>query len=89
MRSCKEISKLVSGSLDRPLSFRDKTEVWMHLRMCRLCNAFWRDLQRLGSSVRRQVAEQEQDDSIRLGPRSKERIQTAVSNRNPRDDIDS
>jgi len=86
MRSCKEISKLVSGSLDRPLSFRDKMEVWMHLRMCRLCNAFWRDLQRLRLNVRRQVAEQEQDESIRLDPSSKVRIQTAVTNRNRSDD---
>ncbi len=86
MRSCKEISKLVSGSLDRPLSFRDKMEVWLHLRMCRLCNAFWRDLQRLRLSVRRQVAEQEQDESIRLDASSKVRIQTAVTNRNHSDD---
>jgi len=88
MRSCKEISKLVSSSLDRPLSFRDRAEVWMHLKMCRLCGAFWRDLQRLRSNVRRQVAEKEQDESIRLDPSSKVRIQTAVDTQN-RGDADS
>lgn len=83
MRSCKEISRLVSHSLDRPLSFRDRVEVWMHLRMCRLCNAFWRDLQRLRSRVRRQLAGKEQDESIRLSPRAKARMQTAINHRNP------
>ena len=78
MRSCKEISKLVSGSLDRPLSFRDRIEVLMLLKMCRLCGAFWRDLRRLREVARTEVAEKEQDESIQLKPSSKFRIQATV-----------
>ncbi|WP_425289856.1 zf-HC2 domain-containing protein [Stieleria varia] len=86
MRSCKEISKLVSSSLDRKLSFRDRIEVWMHLKMCRLCGAFWRDLRRLRSNVRGQIVEKEQDESICLNPSSKARIQAEVNSRIGGDD---
>jgi hypothetical protein len=78
MRNCKEISKRVSGSLDRPLAFPEKIEVWLHLKMCRLCSAFRRDLRRLRERARVQIAAQEQDESIRLKPDAKARIQAVV-----------
>lgn len=81
MRSCKEISKLVSSSLDRPLPFREKIEVWMHLKMCRLCNAFGRDLLRLRTLARHRITEKENDPSIQMEPDAKIRVQSTV-NRN-------
>lgn len=89
MRSCKEISRLVSGSLDRPLAFREKIEVWMHLKMCRLCSAFGRDLRRLRERARGQVADKEHDESIRLEPKAKVRIQAVVDRKADGMDSDS
>ncbi|QDS94483.1 hypothetical protein FF011L_32620 [Roseimaritima multifibrata] len=51
MFSCKEISKLVSQSLDAPLPRRKRIVVWMHLHMCRLCAAFARDQRTMRESI--------------------------------------
>ena len=37
MLHCREISRLVSESMERPFTFRERLQVGMHLAMCRLC----------------------------------------------------
>lgn len=37
MRSCKEIMKLASDGLDKPLSFVDRTALSLHLTLCKGC----------------------------------------------------
>lgn len=60
MLRCREISKLVSESMERPLPFRERMHVWIHLMMCRLCSGFDRQMRLL-----RRVARENPD---RLGP---------------------
>ena len=40
MLSCKEISKLVSDSMDRQLPLGLRMELRLHLMMCRLCRTY-------------------------------------------------
>jgi hypothetical protein len=40
MRSCREISELVSQSLDRDLSLRERLAVRLHLMLCSRCAKF-------------------------------------------------
>lgn len=40
MLTCKEISKLVSDSLDRKLPVRQRIGVRFHLMMCSMCRAY-------------------------------------------------
>ncbi len=40
MLSCKQVSQLVSESLDRDLSFRQRVGVRLHLMMCGMCRAY-------------------------------------------------
>lgn len=40
MRTCKDISKLVSESLDRELSLRERMALRVHLMMCSLCRTY-------------------------------------------------
>ncbi len=47
MLSCKEISELVSRSLDERLGWRARIELTMHLAMCRLCGKFSRHVKQL------------------------------------------
>ncbi len=42
MLTCKEVSKLVSDSLERDLPFQQRLGVRMHLMMCSLCRTYKR-----------------------------------------------
>ncbi|HED16821.1 MAG TPA: zf-HC2 domain-containing protein [Gammaproteobacteria bacterium] len=47
MRSCKQISFLVSESQDRKLSFREWLSVKVHLQMCKACEQMARQIKLL------------------------------------------
>jgi len=53
MLSCKEISRLVSESLDRKLPLRQRIRVRLHLLMCRLCSRFRKQTHFLRDAARR------------------------------------
>ena len=40
MRSCRDISALVSQGLDKKLSLRERFAVWLHVMMCTRCRNF-------------------------------------------------
>ena len=44
MLSCKEVSRLVSESLDRKLPFRQRIAVRIHLLMCKFCSRYRKQL---------------------------------------------
>lgn len=44
MLSCKEASKLVSESLDLRLPLKTRLRLRLHLSMCRICTAYYRQL---------------------------------------------
>ena len=44
MLNCKQNSELLSQALDRPLTFREKLAMRLHLMMCRGCRNFEKQL---------------------------------------------
>jgi hypothetical protein len=40
MLNCKDMTKLISDSLEHPVSFRRRMEMRLHIMMCRLCRTF-------------------------------------------------
>lgn len=52
MLSCKEVSRLVSDSLDHKLSLWSRLQVRLHLMMCSFCSHFRRQVLFLRSAVR-------------------------------------
>ncbi|MBE0509856.1 MAG: zf-HC2 domain-containing protein [Chromatiales bacterium] len=40
MLSCKQASQMMSQKLDRPLSTRERTALWLHLSMCSGCRKY-------------------------------------------------
>lgn len=81
MLSCQEISRLVSESLDRKLPWHRRMEVWLHLKMCRLCSGFWGNLLRIRTAARESAAADEPlpDGPDRLSSESKDRMRRLIS----------
>lgn len=44
MLSCKEVTRLLSQGEDRPLSFRERVKLRLHLMVCTACTRFSRQL---------------------------------------------
>ncbi len=51
MMTCKEVSRLVSESLEQKLALRQRIAMWFHLGMCRFCFGFRRNLLRIRLAV--------------------------------------
>jgi predicted anti-sigma-YlaC factor YlaD len=47
MRSCREVTQLISDGLDRQLPLAQRVAVRLHVMMCRSCAAYRRQLQAL------------------------------------------
>ena len=52
MLTCKEVSKLVSESLEHPLPFRQRMGVQFHLMMCSMCRAYQKQTLLLRTALR-------------------------------------
>lgn len=78
MLSCKDVSKLVSQSLDSKLSLWQRLNLWMHIGMCGLCWRFRRDFVHLHKETRehaRQVEHDvEQEPDLKLSDESRDNM---------------
>jgi hypothetical protein len=63
MRSCKDITRLVSEGLDRQLSLGQRIGLRLHLFMCRFCARFRRHMLFLRRAIR-----QHRDTLAEAGP---------------------
>ena len=82
MLSCKEVSRLVSESLDRELSWRQRLSLRMHLLMCSLCSRFRRQMLFLSDAAHAFAAAGEANAlpaHIRLSPEARQRIKQALA----------
>lgn len=51
MPSCESVSRLVSESHDRPMSWGERMKIRLHLAMCRYCARFERQLDVLEAAI--------------------------------------
>ncbi|HYE37357.1 hypothetical protein [Methylocaldum sp.] len=79
MLSCKEASALESKSLDAPLTQRERFGLWLHLRFCRLCRRYVRDLHFLRHAFRRARENGGLADHAGLSEAARERIRRVLS----------
>jgi hypothetical protein len=83
MFSCKQVSHLVSESLDRKLPFWTCMQLWMHLGMCGLCFRFRKTMVRVDNEVRQHADEVENtstDSDAKLSDEARDRIRAALKN---------
>ena len=86
MLRCREISKLVSESMEHDLPFRTRMQLWMHLAMCRMCAGFARQLRLLRRAVREHPERLDLDESApeaRLPEEARDRIKAALRDDRP------
>ncbi len=77
MLSCKEVSRLISDSLDRKLSWWQRINLWMHIGMCGLCWRFRKDLLHLHEETHQHAEAIEQDTAesdVKLPGESRDRM---------------
>lgn len=81
MLNCKQISLLVSESLEKPLTWGQRMQLWMHLGMCGLCFRFSKIMKRLDHEVQDQANAAEEGKLFpeeKLSPDCRSRIVNAM-----------
>lgn len=53
MKSCKQVHRLVLDGQDRPLNWRERLAVRVHMMMCGACRHFERQMDFLRQALRR------------------------------------
>ena len=74
MFTCKQASKLISQSLDRPLTWSAKLQLRLHLLICAPCTQFKRQLNMLRLALQRIRNNIENDHTVTLPLDVKNRI---------------
>ena len=83
MLHCREISKLVSESMERDLPLRQRLQVRMHLMMCRMCSGFARQIRSLRRVAREhpeRLGPDEGSSEAKLSSEARQRIKAALNN---------
>lgn len=80
MPSCKEVSRLVSESMETRLPLRKRIGLWMHLSMCRLCKGFARQLHVIQTAAKEHGESENDanDTGAILSDDARERIRRAL-----------
>jgi len=78
MLTCRETTQLISKSLDRQLTRRERFAVGLHLMMCKYCKRFSQQLLVMRAALNRMTKLIENDDSILLPVETKARISHSI-----------
>jgi hypothetical protein len=81
MYNCKEVSEMVSESMDRALPFYQRVLMRLHLLMCKYCARYREQLETIRAASRyEQLYGKELDDSQALSNDGKERLKEFLKN---------
>ncbi len=82
MYNCKEVTQMVSESLDRKLPLHQRMGIGFHLFMCRFCSRFRKQLLILRKAMRVQDSYVEDaKHPLTLNTKTKERIKRSLTDR--------
>jgi Putative zinc-finger len=80
MIDCKQASQLISQSLDRRLSLRERLSLRLHTFICEYCRRFGQQLNTLRVALKRMSEHVENDTNITLPSETKARIAKSIEN---------
>ncbi len=83
MPSCKDISRLVSESMERRLSWRKRAGIRFHLLMCRHCSRYQKQLILLQKLLRTQSESLTVSSQAKLNDKAKEKLRQLVDLEDP------
>lgn len=78
MLDCKHASRLVSQSMERPLSLRERLGLRLHLLLCRACARFSRQLALMHQAVEQWRRRLETDTQLTLSADARRRIAASI-----------
>ncbi len=79
MFSCKEVTQMVSESMDRDLPRYQRIGIWIHLMMCKFCSRYRQQLMSLRKVLRSQALHDENNEPhAKLSPEARERIKKSL-----------
>ncbi len=78
MLDCKQTSQLISQSLDRSLTLRERFALQLHLFVCKYCKQFSQHLQTLRVALKQLTSSIENDSTIEMPSVAKKRITDLV-----------
>lgn len=84
MLVCRQAARLISDSCQRPLNWRERTALRLHLLVCAACRNFKRQVRLMREAARRfQDAPMEAFADVRLPEAARQRIILALAERPP------
>jgi hypothetical protein len=83
MLSCKQASQIISQSLDRQLTMRERFALKLHLLVCKYCKRFSQQLESLRVAIKQMVNSTENDNTIEISTAAKNRIAALVEANSP------
>jgi hypothetical protein len=78
MLNCKQTSQLVSQSLDRRLTLKERFALRIHLWICKYCKRFSQQLLAMRSGLQGMTKSMEEDTQLHMPSESKARIAKAL-----------
>jgi len=82
--ACDHVTELVSESQDRPLTYRQRLSLWLHLWTCQACRLFQKQVRLLRKSVKAYNRNQMSADFAQtpgLSDDARDRIKQKLCNR--------
>ncbi len=83
MLSCKDVTRLISESMDHSLPLGKRVGVRLHLLICKFCARYERQLLLIRETVRRLVATEERPGEVpgeSMSVEARERIRKVLAN---------
>jgi predicted anti-sigma-YlaC factor YlaD len=78
MLDCKQASQIISQSLDRPLTLRERLALKLHLLICEYCRQFSQHMQTLRVAIKQMTSSIESNSTIEMPSAAKKRIADTV-----------